>query len=125
MNDFSYFNFPEFTDGFHQNMKDELPSLLDLAVTYKFDFKSIDIRGEKYTKRVLTRARRVREGAIMYEVERRTHNGKNQDDVNVIPINMEEEINIVDQVINEIGDNDYRVIEWENNPGERLRRIYE
>ena len=92
-------------------MKDELPSLLDLAVIYDFEFESIDVKGEKYAKGVLTRARRVRKGAIMCEVERRMHNGEIHDDITAIPINIEKEINIVDQVINEIGDNDYRVIE--------------
>ena len=125
IDDLSYFNFPELTDEFLQNMKDELPNLLELAVTYDFDFESIDGEGEKYTKRVLTRARRVRKRAIMCEVERRMHRGENNEDVNGIPLNIEEEINIVDLVINEIGANDYRVIEWKNDPGERSRRIYE
>ena len=80
--------------------------------------------GEKYKKKVLTRSRRARKGAIIFEIKRCIHNNKLNEGRNVIPINIEEEINIVDHVINEIGDNDYKVIEWENDPGEHSRRIY-
>ena len=38
IDDLTYFTFPEFTDEFLNNMKDELPSLLNLATSYEFDF---------------------------------------------------------------------------------------
>ena len=61
----------------------------------------------------------------MFEVERRMYNNESIEGNDEIPANIEEEINIVDQVINDIGTNDYRVMDWKNNPGEHSRRVYE
>ena len=38
---------------------------------------------------------------------------------------MEAEIRHVDEVILEIGDDDFRVMDWNRDPGERSRRIHE
>ena len=50
IDDSSKFHFPEFTDEFLDKMKDELPSLLDLATTYAFDFEGFDLECDKYKK---------------------------------------------------------------------------
>ena len=60
IDDLSCFNFPEFTDDFLKNMKAELPSLMDLAITYEFDFDTEDEESTKYKNRVLSRARRAK-----------------------------------------------------------------
>ena len=41
IDDLSYFNFPEFTDDFLKNMRAELLSSMDLAITYEFDFDKV------------------------------------------------------------------------------------
>ena len=48
IDDLSCFNFPEFTDDFLKNMKAELPSLIDLAITNDFDFYTEDEESTKY-----------------------------------------------------------------------------
>ena len=58
----------------------------------------------------------------MFEVERRLHTNE---DGNEVPNNIEEELNYVDQIMIEMDNNDYRVMDWKNDPGERSRRIYE
>ena len=103
IDDLSCFNFPEFTDDFLKNMKAELPSLMDLAITYEFDFDTEDEESIKYKN---SRARRAKKRAIMFEVERHLHT--NEDEV---PHNIEEELNYVDQIMIEMDNNDYRVMD--------------
>ena len=47
----------------------------------------------------------------MFEVERHMYNNEGIEGNDEISANIEEEINIVDQVINDIGTNDYRVMD--------------
>ena len=61
----------------------------------------------------------------MFEVERHLHDNENNEDENEVPQNIEGELNHVDQVIINMDNNDYRVMNWKNDPGERSRRIYE
>ena len=96
IDDLSYLNFPEFTNQFLEKMKENFPSLLNLVTTYDFDFESSDSEGEKYKKRVLTRARRSSKRAIMFEVEKSMHTNTVTEYINEIHINPEEEINIID-----------------------------
>ena len=43
----------------------------------------------------------------------------------MIPINIDEEIVHVDNVMNVLNDADFRVMDWKNDPGGRSRRLYE
>ena len=58
----------------------------------------------------------------MFEVERHLHANE---DGHEVPQNIEAELNYVDQVMIDMDDNDFRVMDWKNDPGERSRRIYE
>ena len=124
IDDIAFFQFPEFTVEFLQQMKDELPNLLRLVSTNDFDFDARDVGGKKYNDRVITRARRARKRAIVLEVAMQAHENEFNHGDNVIPINIEEKIAHVDNVMNLLNDTDFRVMEWKNDPGERSRRLY-
>eukprot|EP00979_Chaetoceros_neogracilis_P000122 scaffold30_cov133-Chaetoceros_neogracile.AAC.3 len=125
IDDLKSFDFPEFAAEFLWNMKKELPALLHLVTNFEYDFEEEDPDGTKDTNSILSRARRARKRAILKEIEERIGRNEVNGEGNEIPADIEAEIRHVYEVIREIGDDDFRVMDWNRDPGERSRRIHE
>ena len=64
------FVFDEFSDEFISGMKNEIPDLLELVNSIQFDFEEEPDPSNLYRNRVLARARRARQRAIICEIEK-------------------------------------------------------
>jgi len=119
------FGFPEFDEAFIAGMKNELNQLLDLTKHLPFDFEREPEESQLYTNRVLSRSRRARKRALMEAIERNLQRNENNGEDNELPQNIDAAIRAAGEDIGEIGQDDFRKMDWKNDPGERGRRIYE
>ena len=113
------FVFDEFSDEFISGMKNEIPDLLELVNSIQFDFEEEPDPSNLYRNRVLARARRARQRAIICEIERIAGDGNDVN--NQLPDDIEGELREggnIDRV-------DITAKNWKDDPGERARRIYE
>ena len=86
---------------------------------FEFDFQKEPDESMAYHNRILTRARRARQRATIDALQINAMNN------GVLPHNIEGEINAAGEDIVELDNNDYRMMNWTEDPGERARRIYE
>jgi hypothetical protein len=111
--DLKYFDFPEFKrPTFIERLKKEIPIVLDLAKR-KFNWESID-KSKNYHQRVKKRLKKKRQQAVLC--------GELQDD----GVGEEEDHPLQPFNLDDIADiNRYKESHWEDDPGERGRRIYQ
>ena len=114
-----HFKFPEFDYDFLKKLKDECTYLLVYVNEFEFDFEKEPDESMAYHNQILTRARRARQRATIDALQINAMNN------GVLPHNIEGEINAAGEDIVELDNNDYRMMNWTEDPGERARRIYE